>query len=66
MTKKIYFTEEQLEYITDNTCKYGCLYGWNEKENCYQCSKCGVLRELGGQEKIPQLISLVNLPIKNK
>lgn len=54
------FTKEQLEYITDTSCKYGHLMGWNTQNNCYKCSDCGFERPLEGNEKKPTLITEVN------
>jgi hypothetical protein len=51
------FGEESLEYITDTTCKYGHLLGWNTENDCYKCSDCGELIPLKEGEHKPILIS---------
>ena len=36
-------TKEEIEFITDDTCKYGHLTGWSTPNNCHQCIDCGKL-----------------------
>lgn len=50
------FTKEQLEYITDTTCKYGCAVGWSNKDNCLKCPSCG--KKWKGEK--PDLISIID------
>ena len=44
MKKESKFTEEQLEFITDTTCKYGHLCGCN-KDGYLECVDCHTVLE---------------------
>ncbi len=59
MAHRFTFTPKQMEYITDTTCAYGHILGWNTKNNCYKCSNCKKEIPLKAGEIKPSIISEV-------